>query len=321
RIRLTIADDLALLREVLLNNPFRDPLQWNSITTQLHGCTGKVFTVRAVRERLDLLLAQYAADDRANLRNIKVSPASPCTSGTEEEYNEREHTLQELLDLAREFGYKVHAPRRGNGAAAAPARERSTPTPTSSRNSATAARDAAAEAYAAAIGGTPDGSEQVTATQLFCQILTGDGEEDVQNPASNSGGSSDNPDQQPAGTARESPQCQSDSTATASPRASRRSEPLRGRCCSVTHYDFLKKRMRHEAAIKEKEFILESRRLALEESRLAWEKERTLNQLRMQEDERRQRLEERTEERRLQRRLSAAQQQSFLNMLESIISK
>ncbi|CAN7950111.1 unnamed protein product, partial [Ixodes hexagonus] len=279
----TIADDLALLREVLLNNPFRDPLQWNSITTQLHGCTGKMFTVRAVRERLDLLLAQYAADDRTNLRK----------SGTEEEYNEREHMLQELLDLAREFGYKVRAPRRGNGAAAAPARERSTPAPTSSRNSATAARDAAAEAYAAAIGvggsGTAYGSEQVTALELFCRVLTGDGEEDVQSPASNSGGSSDDCDQQPVGTAREP------------------SMPERKQ--DQADYDFLQKRMRHEAAIKE-EFILQLRRLALEESRLAWEKERTLNQA---EEEKRERAEE--------RRLSAAQQQSFLNMLESIISK
>ncbi|CAN7991329.1 unnamed protein product [Ixodes hexagonus] len=227
-------------------------------------------------ERFDLLLAQYDADDWTNLRK----------SGTEEEYNERENMLQELLDLAREFGYKVRAPRRGNGAAVAPARERSTPAPTSSRNSAAASRDAAAEAYAAAIGSyslcntfvmsayslqqvflitwnttagtseqrtpggskqrTPDGSEQVTASQLFCHILTGDDEEDVQSPASNSGGSTNNPDQQPAGTARE-----------------------RRRKQDQADYDFLQKRKRHEAAIKEKEFILESRRLALEESRLA----------------------------------------------------
>ncbi|KAL3215698.1 hypothetical protein MRX96_051320 [Rhipicephalus microplus] len=57
---------------------------------------GEVFSVRALRERLDLLVAQFLANDRASLR----------TSGTEEEYDEKERLLQEICSLARDFGYK-----------------------------------------------------------------------------------------------------------------------------------------------------------------------------------------------------------------------
>lgn len=41
-------------------------------------------------------------------------------------------------------------------------------------------------------------------------------------------------------------------------------------------YDYLEKRMKHDSSIKEKQFILEARRLSLEESPLAWEKECSL---------------------------------------------
>ncbi|CAN7977488.1 unnamed protein product [Ixodes persulcatus] len=293
RVRFTIADDLALLREVLLANPFRDPQQWNHITTQLQGSTQKMFTVRAVRERCDLLLAQYASDDRTNLRK----------SGTEEEYSEREHLLQELLDLAREFGYRFKAPRKGNGAAATPARERSM-TPAAARSSAAAARDSAADVLVAP-GNTADFSgacsgEQATAEELFTLILSS---EDVGSPAVPSGGSGEGTDQPDTARAET---CQGHS-APASPCPTARNEPMRGkRKQDHMDYDYLEKRMKHDSSIKKKEFILEARRLSLEESRLAWEKEQ-------RQEERQERAEE--------RRLSAAQQQSFLNILEGLLSR
>ncbi|KAH8028089.1 hypothetical protein HPB51_013136 [Rhipicephalus microplus] len=58
---------------------------------------GKGFSVRALRERLDLLMAQFLANDRASLRK----------SGTEEEYEEKERLLQEISSLARDFGHKI----------------------------------------------------------------------------------------------------------------------------------------------------------------------------------------------------------------------
>ncbi|KAH7934879.1 hypothetical protein HPB52_001743 [Rhipicephalus sanguineus] len=62
----------------------------------------KVFSARALRERLDLLLAQFIANDRASLRK----------SGTKEEYEEKETLLQEqpricICSLAKDFGCKI----------------------------------------------------------------------------------------------------------------------------------------------------------------------------------------------------------------------
>ncbi|KAG0416143.1 hypothetical protein HPB47_006675, partial [Ixodes persulcatus] len=78
-----------------------DPSRWAQIANNLLSATGKSFSARAVRYRLDLLLAQFAAEDRANLRG----------SGTEEQYSEKkkEHLLQEIADLTREFRYKYKA--------------------------------------------------------------------------------------------------------------------------------------------------------------------------------------------------------------------
>ncbi|KAH9377905.1 hypothetical protein HPB48_006924 [Haemaphysalis longicornis] len=90
RVRFHFGDDLALLRQVLLLNAFRDASKWEAVAGVLKEVTGKVFSARSVRDRRDLLLAQYSANDRANLRK----------SGTEEQYEEKEHLLQELIDLA-----------------------------------------------------------------------------------------------------------------------------------------------------------------------------------------------------------------------------
>ncbi|KAH9370834.1 hypothetical protein HPB48_007905 [Haemaphysalis longicornis] len=68
RARFHLGDDLALLRQVLLLNPFRDASKWEAVAGVLKEVTGKVFSARSVRDRCDLLLAQYSANDRANLR-------------------------------------------------------------------------------------------------------------------------------------------------------------------------------------------------------------------------------------------------------------
>ncbi|KAL1444441.1 hypothetical protein MTO96_029862 [Rhipicephalus appendiculatus] len=109
RLHFSVSLDMALLREVLAENPFRDPSQWHHVARNLQESAGKTVTARSARERIDLLLSHYASEVRANLRK----------SGTENEYNEREHLLQEVLDLAREFAYKVRARKKkhhlGNG--------------------------------------------------------------------------------------------------------------------------------------------------------------------------------------------------------------
>ncbi|XP_077497972.1 uncharacterized protein LOC144108667 [Amblyomma americanum] len=104
RARFSVADDIELLREVRECNPFANPLKWAEIARTLSEYSAKAFTARAVRERAELLLSQYAANDRVNLRK----------SGTEEQYREREQLLQELIYVAREGGHKIRAPRRAS---------------------------------------------------------------------------------------------------------------------------------------------------------------------------------------------------------------
>ncbi|CAN7974785.1 hypothetical protein HPB47_019396 [Ixodes persulcatus] len=127
RLRFSAQDDISLLQEVHALNPFEDPTRWAQIANHLLSATGKSFSARAVRDRLDLLLAQFAAEDHANLR-----------SGTEEQYSEKEHLLQEIADLTGEFHYKYKATavRR-----AAPSRQKLT---AAERSDASALRDTAA---------------------------------------------------------------------------------------------------------------------------------------------------------------------------------
>ncbi|KAH7968341.1 hypothetical protein HPB52_007949 [Rhipicephalus sanguineus] len=99
---------MALLRERLAENPFRDASQWPQVARNLQESAGKTVTARSAHERIDLLISQYASEDRANLRK----------SVTENEYSERDRMLQEVLDLAREFAYEVRVRKK------APLRER-----------------------------------------------------------------------------------------------------------------------------------------------------------------------------------------------------
>ncbi|KAH7982406.1 hypothetical protein HPB52_004415 [Rhipicephalus sanguineus] len=85
RLCISIAHDLALPREVNAHNPFQDSSRWEGIVKNMNFALGKVFSARALRERLDLLLAQFVANDRASLRKL----------------------LQEICSLAKDFGYKI----------------------------------------------------------------------------------------------------------------------------------------------------------------------------------------------------------------------
>ncbi|KAH9380049.1 hypothetical protein HPB48_006135 [Haemaphysalis longicornis] len=89
-------------------NPFKETMEWTEIASNMQELLQQPFTARAVRDRTELLLGQYASADRTNLRR----------SGTEENYEKRESLLQELLDMAREHGVRIRAPRRTSTAPA-----------------------------------------------------------------------------------------------------------------------------------------------------------------------------------------------------------
>ncbi|KAH9376373.1 hypothetical protein HPB48_001760 [Haemaphysalis longicornis] len=113
-------------------NPFKDPMEWTEIASKMQELLQQPFTASAVRDRTELLLGQYASADRTNSyagecgdcitvayakkRCLKLPVYQYMTSfrrsGTEENYEKRESLLHELLDMAREHGVRIRAPRR-----------------------------------------------------------------------------------------------------------------------------------------------------------------------------------------------------------------
>ncbi|XP_044264705.1 uncharacterized protein LOC123011371 [Tribolium madens] len=96
RLRFTIYDDLVLLREVLHQNPYEKHERWKEIREIVVNVTGKAFTVRAVKDHVEYLLALLAKDDRANLRK----------SATEEQSDEKEQLLLQIGEMSRGFKMK-----------------------------------------------------------------------------------------------------------------------------------------------------------------------------------------------------------------------
>ncbi|KAG0419107.1 hypothetical protein HPB47_004357, partial [Ixodes persulcatus] len=75
RLRFTDDEDLCLLREVRAVNPFASPKGWTLVYTNLLVALTRVFTVRAIRDRVYLLMGYFRQQDTANLR--KKRPAAP----------------------------------------------------------------------------------------------------------------------------------------------------------------------------------------------------------------------------------------------------
>ncbi|KAH7941402.1 hypothetical protein HPB49_013339 [Dermacentor silvarum] len=97
RVRFASENDLSLLKVVFAENPFEQTSRWRSIATNVGDALvhAKTFSVRAVRERLDLLMAYFKGRDEASLKK----------SATDEQYSEKTHLLQEVWDMARIYGY------------------------------------------------------------------------------------------------------------------------------------------------------------------------------------------------------------------------
>lgn len=68
RRRFSVSDDIKLLREVNAEDPFKNPSKWNVILENLRQSANKDFTLRSIKERLDLLMVYFMRQDRANLR-------------------------------------------------------------------------------------------------------------------------------------------------------------------------------------------------------------------------------------------------------------
>lgn len=64
RVRFSIDDDIYVLSEVYATNPFQDSRRWTSIAERVSEAIGRNFSTRAIRDRVDLLLAQFNTKHR-----------------------------------------------------------------------------------------------------------------------------------------------------------------------------------------------------------------------------------------------------------------
>lgn len=58
---------MALLRQVVLLNPFRDATKWEAVAAVVKEVTGKVFSAPSVRDQCDLLLARHLIERERNV--------------------------------------------------------------------------------------------------------------------------------------------------------------------------------------------------------------------------------------------------------------
>ncbi|KAH7978007.1 hypothetical protein HPB49_004152 [Dermacentor silvarum] len=150
RVHFTADVDILVLRETSAINPFEDVSRWALMSENLLRAIQRNLSPHCLRDRVDLLLAQFAARDRANLRK----------SGTEEEYNEKEKLLAEVYELAKESGYKLKpsAIRKVSAARRQQQQQHSkSRRPASDKGIASAVRDLAASEIATESDGTDDG--------------------------------------------------------------------------------------------------------------------------------------------------------------------
>ncbi|KAH7946396.1 hypothetical protein HPB49_024328 [Dermacentor silvarum] len=81
RVYFALKDDVALLTEVQTSDPFRHSEQWEEIAWRLRDILKKPFTARCVRERLNLLLSRYSANDRRNQKKKSMLRTVPHQFG------------------------------------------------------------------------------------------------------------------------------------------------------------------------------------------------------------------------------------------------
>uniref|UniRef100_A0A147BCY4 Uncharacterized protein n=1 Tax=Ixodes ricinus TaxID=34613 RepID=A0A147BCY4_IXORI len=276
RLRFTVDEDLCLLREVRAVNPFASPERWTLVYTNLLVALTRVFTIRAIRDRVDLLLGYFRQQDTANLRN---------RSGTEEQYEEKDWLLQAISDLAREFGHRPKtAPRKGcSGAAACKRRPQSSAA--AQVRAAKAARDAAVArtAHLPVLSTSADeepeqyaspglGEEGSPALNLLMQAYMEDPEREEEEDMVAPSQPVRSPDNAPSGAGADE-----NLPPTPTP-ASRSSGARRKRRQQSSDMDFLERRSEQELAREDRRFALEERDMALREMQMS------LEQLKYQED-------------------------------------
>ncbi|KAH6934609.1 hypothetical protein HPB50_025695 [Hyalomma asiaticum] len=78
RERFRIDEDLCLLKEVASADPFASPTAWEEVRRNVVRAVQRELMIRAIKERVDLLIGYFREQDTVNLRKCSLSPTSVC---------------------------------------------------------------------------------------------------------------------------------------------------------------------------------------------------------------------------------------------------
>ncbi|KAH7944048.1 hypothetical protein HPB52_014927 [Rhipicephalus sanguineus] len=99
--RFRIDQDVCILKEAACADPFGNPAAWKEVLRNVVLAAQRDLTIRAIKERVDLLVGYFRQQDTANLRK--------AVGG-------RKQLLQDISDLTSEADYVPRTvPRKGNG--------------------------------------------------------------------------------------------------------------------------------------------------------------------------------------------------------------
>lgn len=68
RLRFKVEDDVVVLKTVLNENPFEDSTRWRRVHLAVCKSTGKAFTLRTIRDHVELLMRVFIKHGQAGLR-------------------------------------------------------------------------------------------------------------------------------------------------------------------------------------------------------------------------------------------------------------
>ncbi|KAH7971989.1 hypothetical protein HPB52_004752 [Rhipicephalus sanguineus] len=268
RFRFTIEVDIYMLREVREQDPYHNHTLWLTVAENLSLALGRTISARAIRERCDLLLAQFAQEDRANLRK----------SGTEQQYGEKEQLLQEIFDVARSQGYRIR-PGAARKAASTSASSSQAPSGVdrAERRVASAVRDSASATLHAEPASGDDSTgfgDQVPpnlwSTAVFdnVEVVTTAPEEPYEVVGDFSQSSAAPQEETAPSTAPVAAGGAGQAVGASAAAGAARARRGRRRRTADRHLEFFERRLALEAETRERAAAQEDRRLQLEERRL-----------------------------------------------------
>ncbi|VEN48652.1 unnamed protein product [Callosobruchus maculatus] len=97
RLRFSERDDIVLLREVLGQNPFENPVSWAIVQENMKSLTRKNFSVRTIKEHLGLIIKLW----------VKEIDGLKDRSCIEYHPTEKQTLCAEVYNLMKEFKYEA----------------------------------------------------------------------------------------------------------------------------------------------------------------------------------------------------------------------